>query len=35
MTQYRPVPAQVDLPSLEHEVLAFWQDNKVFARSLE
>ncbi len=35
MTQYRPVPAQVDLPALEHDVLAFWQDNKVFARSLE
>ncbi|MDX3074245.1 isoleucine--tRNA ligase [Streptomyces sp. MI02-7b] len=35
MTQYRQVPAQVDLPALEHDVLAFWQDNKVFARSLE
>jgi isoleucyl-tRNA synthetase len=34
MTQYRQVPAQVDLPALEHEVLAFWQENKVFARSL-
>ncbi len=33
--QYRQVPAQVDLPALEHEVLAFWQENKVFARSLE
>ncbi len=35
MTQYRQVPAQVDLPALEHEVLRFWQENKVFARSLE
>ncbi|GAB2608011.1 isoleucine--tRNA ligase [Streptomyces capparidis] len=35
MTQYRQVPAQVDLPALEHEVLAFWQENKVFARSVE
>ncbi|PWI43434.1 isoleucine--tRNA ligase [Streptomyces sp. ICBB 8177] len=35
MTQYRQVPAQVDLPALEHEVLAFWQENKVFTRSLE
>ncbi|AEW93563.1 MULTISPECIES: isoleucine--tRNA ligase [Streptomycetaceae] len=35
MSQYRQVPAQVDLPALEHEVLAFWQENKVFARSLE
>ncbi|GGO81760.1 isoleucine--tRNA ligase [Wenjunlia tyrosinilytica] len=35
MTQYRQVPAQVDLPALEHEVLEFWHANKVFARSLE
>ncbi|MDI5970264.1 isoleucine--tRNA ligase [Streptomyces sp. SL13] len=35
MTQYRQVPPQVDLPELEHSVLAFWQDNKVFARTLE
>ncbi len=34
MTQYRQVPAQVDLPALEHEVLGFWRDNEVFARSL-
>jgi len=33
--QYRQVPAQVDLPALEHAVLDFWRDNKVFARSLE
>ncbi|MEU8349873.1 isoleucine--tRNA ligase [Streptomyces sp. NPDC048845] len=33
--QYHPVPAQVDLPALEHAVLGFWRDNKVFARSLE
>ncbi|MEU4421074.1 isoleucine--tRNA ligase [Actinoplanes sp. NPDC024001] len=32
---YRPVPAQVDLPALDHEVLRFWQANDVFARSLE
>jgi len=31
---YRPVPAQVDLPALEHEVLAFWRDNDVFGQSL-
>jgi isoleucyl-tRNA synthetase len=35
MTQYRQVPAQVDLPALEHEVLAFWRENKVFARTIE
>ncbi|MEU3463112.1 isoleucine--tRNA ligase [Streptomyces sp. NPDC006733] len=33
--QYRQVPAQVDLPALEHEVLDFWSENKVFARSLD
>jgi isoleucyl-tRNA synthetase len=33
--QYRQVPAQVDLPALEHEVLEFWSENKIFARSLE
>ena len=30
---YRPVPAQVDLPALEHEVLDFWRERDVFARS--
>ncbi|MBB4690469.1 isoleucyl-tRNA synthetase [Actinoplanes abujensis] len=29
------MPAQVDLPALDHDVLRFWQDNKIFARSLE
>ncbi|MDB1088663.1 isoleucine--tRNA ligase [Streptomyces sp. ACA25] len=33
--QYRQVPAQVDLPALEHEVLGFWRANKIFSRSLE
>ena len=33
--QYRPVPAQVDLPALERAVLDFWRENKVFDRSLE
>jgi isoleucyl-tRNA synthetase len=32
---YRPVPAQVDLPALEREVLALWRERDVFARSLE
>ncbi|RKN06097.1 isoleucine--tRNA ligase [Streptomyces radicis] len=35
MTQYRHVPAQVDLPALEHEVLELWQASKTFARSVE
>ena len=32
---YRPVPAQVDLPALDHEILGFWQREKIFARGLE
>jgi isoleucyl-tRNA synthetase len=32
---YRPVPAQVDLPKVDHEVLEFWKNADVFARSLE
>jgi len=32
---YRPVPAQVDLPAMEHEILDFWRDNDIFGRSLE
>jgi len=32
---YRPVPAQVKLPALDHEILHFWHANSVFARSLE
>ncbi|MEV6649751.1 isoleucine--tRNA ligase [Streptomyces sp. NPDC051219] len=33
--QYRQVPAQVDLPALEHAVLDFWHENKIFSKSLE
>ncbi|MBB4684799.1 isoleucine--tRNA ligase [Amycolatopsis jiangsuensis] len=32
---YKPVPAQVDLPAVDHEVLDFWRTHDVFARSLE
>ena len=35
MSEYRPVPPQVDLPALEHEVLEFWHDNSTFEQSLE
>ena len=31
---YRPVPPQVDLAALDHEVLALWREKDVFARSL-
>lgn len=34
-TPYRPVPTQLDLPALEREVLRFWREERVFARSLE
>ncbi|MDT0264987.1 isoleucine--tRNA ligase [Streptomyces sp. DSM 44915] len=34
MTQYRPVPPQVELPALEHEILKLWEREKTFARSL-
>jgi isoleucyl-tRNA synthetase len=34
-SQYRQVPAQVDLPALEHEVLRLWNEQKIFARSLQ
>ncbi|HEU5159714.1 MAG TPA: isoleucine--tRNA ligase [Streptosporangiaceae bacterium] len=33
--RFQPLPAQVDLPALEREVLARWQQGKVFERSLE
>ncbi|HVU74814.1 MAG TPA: isoleucine--tRNA ligase [Mycobacteriales bacterium] len=32
---FTPLPTQVDLPALEHEVLRRWHDSKVFDRSLE
>jgi isoleucyl-tRNA synthetase len=35
VSEYRPVPPQVDLPTLEHEVLDFWRDNKTFDKSLD
>ena len=32
---FEPLPAHVDLPALEHEVLERWRDRKVFERSVE
>ncbi|MPQ99264.1 isoleucine--tRNA ligase [Modestobacter sp. I12A-02628] len=32
---FRALPPQVDLPALEHEVLAQWDRDRVFARTLE
>jgi isoleucyl-tRNA synthetase len=32
---FEPLPGQVDLPALEHEILARWQDAEIFERSLK
>src|SRR5713101_275049 len=32
---FEPLPAQVDLPALEHEILTRWQDAGIFERSLK
>src|SRR5512132_3258581 len=32
---YRQVSPQVDLPALEHEVLGFWREERIFERSIE
>ncbi|MBO0829473.1 MAG: class I tRNA ligase family protein, partial [Streptosporangiales bacterium] len=34
-SRFRPLPAQVDLPALDHEVLDRWEKDRVFERSLE
>jgi len=31
---YRDVPAKIDLPAMEHDVLSFWKDNEIFHKSL-
>lgn len=35
MSRYSPVPPKVDFPALEHEVLRLWDEERVFARSVE
>jgi isoleucyl-tRNA synthetase len=32
---YRAVPAQIDLPAMEHEILAMWDAEQVFEASIE
>ena len=32
---YRPVPAHVDLPALERDVLALWEEQDTFGRSMK
>ena len=34
-TPWRQVPAQVDFPALEREVLTLWDEHDTFAKSLE
>ncbi len=34
MTKFKPVLSQVDFPGLEEEILKFWQDNKIFEKSI-
>ena len=33
-SRYRAVPPQVDLPAMEHAILDFWRDQKVFPEEL-
>ena len=32
---YRPVPSDIDLPRMERDILAFWERERVFERTLE
>ena len=32
---YEALPAHVDLPALDHDVIAWWRKHRVFERSLE
>ncbi|WP_028708871.1 isoleucine--tRNA ligase [Propionicicella superfundia] len=32
--EYRPVPPQIDLPAMEHDILDLWDTNGTFAKSL-
>ncbi|HEX6445968.1 MAG TPA: isoleucine--tRNA ligase [Streptosporangiales bacterium] len=34
-SRFRPLPAQVDLPALDHDVLDRWEKGRIFERSLE
>jgi isoleucyl-tRNA synthetase len=35
VNDYTPVPPQVDLPAMEHDVLAFWESDQTFAQSVD
>ena len=31
---FRSLPAQIDLPATEHQILAFWEEQEIFAKSV-
>jgi isoleucyl-tRNA synthetase len=35
MSSYRPISPQIDLPAMEESILAFWQKESIFAKTLE
>ena len=32
---FRQIPAQIDLPAMEHSILDFWKNNQIFEKSIE
>ena len=32
---FRQIPAQIDLPAMEHSILDFWKQNQIFEKSIE
>jgi len=34
-TAYQPLPAHVDLPGVDHEIIDFWREHDVFQRSID
>jgi isoleucyl-tRNA synthetase len=32
---FEPVPARVNFPQLEEQILAFWKEKRIFERSME
>jgi isoleucyl-tRNA synthetase len=34
MSDFKPLPAQIDLSAMEHQILNFWRDNAIFEKSV-
>ena len=34
MSEFTPLPAQIDLPAMEHRILNFWRENNIFEESV-